>query len=464
MTSAAPQTTKLQKRLGLPFAIAIMAGSVIGAGIMRTPGVVANEVPVFWAAMAVWALGGVYVLLSVNVAAELTTALPRAGGIYVPVRAAFGDSMGLLAGWAMWAGYAAACAALALAFAEFLSLAIPLAAPFVALIAVAALLLVTGFNLKGVEEGRISNIAGLMIKLALLGGVIVAAFVLDAPGAAASPQPAASRSLPEAAIGWIAFITALQIVLGAYDGRQAPTFFAEEDKDPARNIPRGFLTSAILVMAIYLGINLALFNLLDIEALRSAELPLGLVIEALLGPVGLTLTGLAAAIMALLTLNALVMQQPRILYGMARDGLFLKSAMLVNRGGTPWAAMLIGMAVAIPMILTGAYIFVFKIQVAASIFAAVLYNASYFVLRYRRPNMVRPFRAIGHPVLPALILAITAMLFAAIVNADPVSGIWVMGLIGICVPVGLYLGHARRKLAASSAALRPLDLSDHKSI
>ncbi len=159
-------------------------------------------------------------------------------------------------------------------------------------------------------------------------------------------------------------------------------------------------------------------------------------------------TGLAAAIMALLTLNALVMTHPRVLYGMARDGLFLKSAMLVNRGGTPWAALLIGTVVPIPMILTGAYIFVFKIQVAIVVFAAVLYNASYFALRLKRPQMERPFRAIGHPVLPGLILAITIALFAAVVIADPVSGLWVAGLICICVPVGLHLEQKRRKAGA----------------
>lgn len=198
-----------------------------------------------------------------------------------------------------------------------------------------------------------------------------------------------------------------------------------------------------MLLVVYLAINLCVFTVLDVETLRSSDLPVALVIEALLGPVGLKVTGLAAAIMALLTLNAIVMTHPRILYGMARDGLFLKSAMLVNRGGTPWVALLIGSVVAIPMILTGAYIFVFKIGVATGIFAAVLYNAAYFALRLKRPDMARPFRAIGHPVLPGLILAITIALFAAVVIADPVSGLWIVGLIGICVPIGLHLRRAR---------------------
>lgn len=452
MSQFAQPATKLQKRLGLPFAIAIMAGSVIGAGILRTPGVVANEVPVFWAAMAVWALGGVYVLLSVNVAAELTTALPRAGGIYVPVREAFGDSMGLLAGWAIWAGYAAGGAALALAFAEFLAVALPGAAPFAAAVAVTALLGVTAFNALGVEQGRIASIAGMAIKLTLLAGVIGAAFMLEPSASPGHGKTTSPESPGEAALGWVALITALQIVLGAYDGWQGPAFFAEEDKDPARNIPRAFFTSAGILLTVYLAINLSVFAVLDVETLRASDLPVALVIEALLGPIGMKVTGLAAAIMALLTLNALVMTHPRILYGMARDGLFLKSAMLVNRGGTPWVAMLIGSAVAIPMIFTGAYVFVFKIQVATGIFAGVLYNAAYFALRLKRPHMARPFRAIGHPVLPALILAICIALFAAVVIADPVSGLWVAGLIAICLPVGMHLGRQRRRAAVSTVS------------
>ena len=145
-------TGGLQKRLGLPFAIAIMAGSVIGAGILRTPGVVANEVPVFWIAMLLWALGGIYVLLSVNVVSELTTALPRAGGIYVPVHEAFGDGMGLLAGWAIWAGYVAGAAALALAFVEFLAIAIPSLQGYTVPLALAAIGAVTKGKAKGIKQ------------------------------------------------------------------------------------------------------------------------------------------------------------------------------------------------------------------------------------------------------------------------------------------------------------------------
>jgi APA family basic amino acid/polyamine antiporter len=104
------------------------------------------------------------------------------------------------------------------------------------------------------------------------------------------------------------------------------------------------------------------------------------------------------------------------------------------------------------MILTGEYVFVFKIQVATGMLAAVLYNAAYFALRLRRPEMHRPFRAIGHPVLPALILMIATALFAGVAIADPTGALWVAGLIGICVPVGIELGRRRRIVARASAS------------
>lgn len=441
MTHNDRSRVQLQKRLGLPFAIAIMAGGVIGAGILRTPGVVANEVPIVWAALLLWALGGVYVLLSVNVASELTTALPKAGGIYVPVRAAYGESMGLLAGWSIWAGYVAGAAALALASADFLGSVFPVVAAHGTSFALLALVTVTLLNLPGVEEGRVTQMLGTAIKLVLLLGIVIAAFFVDPITAAGNAAPPVGAE----AVGLLAFITAFQIVLGAYDGWQGPAFFAEEDTDPARNIPRAFFRSAVLISIVYLAINVCVFAVVDMTTLRSSDLPVALVIDQLLGPAGRIATGIIASLMALFTLHALVMTTPRMLFGMARDGLFFRSALKVNRGGTPWVALLIASAIAIPLILTGAYVLVFKVQTALSVLASVLYNAAYFTLRRNAPDLPRPFRAWGHPVLPALILLITTGLFGAVMVADPESGWWVAGFTALCLPIG-YILHRRRRL------------------
>lgn len=436
------ETPQLQKRLGLPFAIAIAAGSVIGSGIMRTPGVIANEVPIAEIAKLLWVLGGVYVLLSCNVAAELTAALPKAGGIYVPVREAYGDGLGMLTGWANWTAYIAGSAALALACADFLGTIFDPVAANKAIVAAIILFAVTVLNWVGVQEGRWIQIIGSAIKIILLVGVIIAAFIVDPVITAADPAP----TVPLSALGIVAVITAFQIILGAYDGWIGPAAFAEEDKDPGRNIPRALFRSAFLVIAVYLALNLALFSILDMTTLRDSDLPVALLIEALLGPTGNVAVALLATFMALITLNGLVMSAPRILFAMARDRLFLHEATRVNRGGTPWVALLCGTAVAVPLLFSGGYVFVFKIQTALGIFAGTIYCAAFFTLRRRCPDLPRPFRAIGYPALPALILLINAALFISVVVADPMGGIWIAALIAICLPVGMALGRRRRAI------------------
>lgn len=428
-------SNQLQRRLGLPFALAVTCGMVVGSGIMRTPGEIADLVPVMWIAMGLWVLGGVYVLLMANVAAELTAALPKAGGYYVPVQAAFGNGAGLLAGWATWLSFASAGAALSLACADFLGTIVPIVAANKIAVALGFLAAVTGLNWLGVREGRFVQIFGTALKIGLLLAIVVAALVL-APEVA----PAAASLDRVEMIGWLGLVTAFQLVLGAYGGWDGSIFFAEEDTNPGRNIPRALFRSAFIVMAVYLAVNLALFSVLDIATLRTSELPFALVIEALFGPTGNLVVALLATFMALITLNALLMTAPRILFSMARDGLFLKAATRVNAGGTPWVALLMGSLVAAPLIVSGGYVFVFKIQTAFVILAAVLYCAAIFRLRRMQPDLARPFRAIGYPLLPAIVLIVNTAMLIAVLIADPAGAVWIVGLSAIAVPVGMMMG------------------------
>ncbi|MEH6701223.1 amino acid permease, partial [Parasphingorhabdus sp.] len=167
------------------------------------------------------------------------------------------------------------------------------------------------------------------------------------------------------------------------------------------------------------------------------------------GRTGNIVVALIATIMALVTLNSIVMPTPRILFAMARDGLFLQSATRVNRGGTPTVALAISALIAFPLIWSGGFIFVFKLTGALSIFASSLYFAAFFALRRSQPDLPRPFRAVGHPVLPALALVISVLLLIAFIAADPISGVSMLGLIAICIPVGIHLGRERGRAAIS---------------
>jgi APA family basic amino acid/polyamine antiporter len=154
VATASVASPGLQLRLGIAFALAVSVGNVIGSGIMRTPGLVADQVPVVWMVLGLWALGGVHVLLSANVASELVGAIPKAGGAYVPVRAAFGDFAGLIAGWTDWLSNVAAIAALSVACANFLGIIFPTLVPRTSEVAAAFAMSVIIINWRGVREGR----------------------------------------------------------------------------------------------------------------------------------------------------------------------------------------------------------------------------------------------------------------------------------------------------------------------
>ena len=445
-------TGQLQMRLGLVFALAISVGNIIGSGIMRTPGLVADQVPVVWMVIALWALGGLHAMLSANVASELITKLPKAGGTYVPVRAAFGEAMGLLCGWTDWLSNTAAIAALSVACATFLGAIFPSLAPHGAPVAAGFALTIIAINWPGVRQGQIAQTMGSIIKVSLIVGVIAVAILAEPMPVSEVVERVGAATLSAApAVGFFAIIAAYQMIYGAYTGWHAPIYFVEEDANAVKNIPRAMGMSILLVAAIYVALNLSLLSALDMTALRASDLPVALVIENAFGRSGGMLVALLAIVIVVVAINAIVMGTARVLYGMARDGLFLPVAMRINKGGTPHIALAITAAVAVPLIFSGAFAFLFKLTAALAIFAFFLFEASLFALRRQQPDLHRPFRAIGYPLLPAFVCLLDLALLTAFIAADPISGLYMIGLIAICVPVGIVL-HRRREAASRAQA------------
>ncbi|MBA4747790.1 MAG: APC family permease [Sphingopyxis sp.] len=441
---AIPTPGQLQLRLGIAFALAVSVGNIIGSGIMRTPGLVADQVPVVWMLLGLWALGGLHVLLSANVASELATSIPKAGGSYVPVRAAFGESMGLLCGWTDWLSNTAAIAALSFACANFVGTIWPDVAAHSAPVAAGFALSIIALNWRGVREGQVAQTLGSIIKVALIGGVIAVAFLAEPiPVGEVVARAGAGMAAAAPAFGFFAIIAAYQMIYGAYTGWHAPIYFVEEDRNAVTNIPRAMLISILLVAAIYVALNLSLLSALDMTALRASDLPVALVIENAFGRSGGVLVALLAIVIVVVAINAIVMSSARVLYGMARDGLFLPAASQVNAGGTPNVAMAITAVLALMLIFSGGFAFLFKLTAALAIFAFFLYEASLFALRRQQPDLPRPFRAICYPVLPALVCLLDLGLLIAFIAADPISGLYMAGLISVCIPVGIIL-HRRR--------------------
>lgn len=439
-----PETGQLQQRLGFVFALAIGIGGVIGAGIMRTTGPVVDQVPVIWIALGLWALGGLHVLLSANVASELATAIPKAGGLFVPVRIAYGDSMGLLAGWTYWLSYIAGIAFLSIVCANFLAVIFPNLASNMTGIAISFSLAIFGLNWIGVREGSVAQTTGSIIKLIFLCIIIGIAFLATPSSPDAAQTSANNPAADVIPLTFLAIIGAYQLVYGAYAGWEGCINFVEEDKNASTNIPRALAAAIILITILYIALNVSLVTALDIDAIRNSDLPIAVVLENMFGPVGGIVAASLGIVLAVTCLNASVMGAPRVLYGLGRDGLFLNMATRVNKGGTPDISFAITLIFSLFLIFSGGFEFIFRLSGALVIFCFILYEASLFSLRVQQPDLPRPFRAIGYPYLPAFVLLLDVCLLIAFIAADPVSGLYMLGLIAICIPVGLIL-HNRRK-------------------
>ena len=440
--AAPPGTPHLLKLLGVVFGLAVGVGTIIGGGILRTPGAVAEAIPAFWWIVGLWVFGGIHALLGANLAAELFTSVPKAGGVYVPVRRAFGELPAMIIGWGDVLNNAAGLAALSIAGAEFLALASPTAAGWKLTLAIVLIFGLLAINALGLREGRAAQVTTTALKVGLLVAIIAAAITLPAV-----PVSAVVGAAP--AIGLAAVLAAYQLVYGACTGWITPVYFVEEDVAPGRNLPRAMMLSVLAVSVVYVALNLALLRTIPIAELGQMDIPVGDLLGRLFGPPGTAILGLTGFIIILGCCNGLIMMGSRIVYGLGRDGLFPRQGMLVNRGGTPWVGLVVFGVAALAMTSTGSFEAAFRLMGALTVVSFVVVDVSLFVLRRREPDLPRPFGAIGYPLLPILALVLDVAFTAAIIWFDPKSGLITIGLLAAAVPAWLVTARFRTSVPAA---------------
>ncbi len=433
-----PASGKLLRILGVGFGLAVTVGGTIGVGILRTPGMVAAQLGSSWWILGVWICGGAYALLGTMVVTELAVSLPLAGGWYVYARRAFGKYGGFLVGWSDWIGQSGALAYLATASGEFTGqlfdpprpeAARPVA---VALLSAFALLHWTGLRAGSRAQGLTS-----LLKAAALAAFVILCFAL-VPAPAAEPWPS-----PQFPALLVALVIALQSVVVTYDGWYSAIYFTEEDRNPARNMPRALIGGIACTIAIYVLVNLALLHALPMRALAQSKLPAADVAGRLFGAAGARIiTGLC--ILSLLgILNAVLMLTPRILFAMGRDRLFWRRATSVNRGGTPDVAMFLSTLAGIALVMSGTFE---KLVAITSFFYVFIYGSgccALYALRRREPELPRAFRVPGYPWSPLVFLLASAAFLVGSVLSDKENSLWALALIAASYPV--YLAGFRRR-------------------
>lgn len=416
----------LLRILGAVFGIAVGVGSMIGAGILRTPGSVAHAVPAYWWILGLWAFAAIHCLLTANIWAELFTALPKAGGPYVPLRRIFGDLAGLLAGVCDALNSAASIAALALAGVDFLALTWPAARGYPVILACMIIAALFGVNALGIREGRAAQIAMTAIKVGLLLLIVLATTLL--PSAAVAPVSAIDLA---PTVGVAGIIAAYQLVSGAYAGWSNGVYFAEEDVAPSRNVPRALFGSILGVALLYLVINFGLVRVNSVAGLGAQDIPVGALIDRLTGGAGPALLGIIGFTLIIGCCHANLMVAPRIIYGLARDGLLPRIGAQVSRSGTPLVGLVIVTLASAALATTGSFDAAFRVVATTGVALALFLDIAYFTLRHREPELTRPYRARFYPWLPALALLLDLAFLVSILWFDPLSGLITVGTLGV---------------------------------
>ncbi len=405
---------RLARTLRTGDGLAVIVGIMVGSGIFRTPGTVAALLGRPGLTFVAWALGGAVGFVGALIFAELSTRHPQAGGKYVYAREAFGRRAAFVIGWIEALGtYCAAIAAIGVVCGEYLARLCGWPATRAQLLGTGVILAFTGMNLFGVSVGRwVQNVGTGAKVLALLAAVVLAL--------AAGTGAGWTGALPDAPSGiaaWGAMGLAFQSVIWTYYGYPDAAKIAEEIRDPDRALPRIFLIGIASVTALYLLLNAAFLHVLPFERIASSNLVAGDVAEAILGSRAGTLMAALALLVLIASVNGNLFVTPRVVFGLARDGLGPKALAQVNQGGSPWAAIILVGAVSAALAATGTFDRLLSLAIVFVLVSDGFMVLVLLRLRSREPRA--PFRVPFHPILPLVFLGGYALLFVAAVAQQP---------------------------------------------
>src|ERR1051325_11052560 len=250
---------QLRRVLGVGFGLAVSIGGTIGVGILRTPGLVAEQLHLASLILLLWVVGGIYTLLGASCLTELGLMVPRAGGFYVYVRHAFGNTAGFAVGWTDWVMY---CSVLGYEFIAGLGV---ISADTVRVVAVSIVLGVVALQWLGIRiSGQFQEVTTSLKCIAFLVLVWGCLFIPTGENASKTILPSVTFS---------GLTVALQAIIITYAGWQSPLYFIEEDRDPAHNLPRAMIGGVLSVLGIYLLVNIALLKALPMSELSGATFP-----------------------------------------------------------------------------------------------------------------------------------------------------------------------------------------------
>jgi basic amino acid/polyamine antiporter, APA family len=413
-----------------------------------------------WMVLLAWAAAGILSLAGALTYGELGAMYPRAGGDYVFLREAYGDFPAFMFGWTNFAVITTTgLAAIATGFASFLSALVPLDAIWAARdlhILGQAILFFAAINCAKVSTGGATQSILTAAKFLGIGAIVLGALFLSRTGSYSNltqfatvpsvPAPMASATIAPSGATLSAFGAAMIAALWGFQGWSNVTMVSGEIENPQRNVPRGLIYGMLIVLGVYLLTNFAYFYALPFSevltsnssAYRTALPVAAKAAQSFLGSAGGKLISIAFLISVMGSLNGIIIMNSRVPYAMARDGLFFRRLGELNPQRVPARAIWIEAILACILALSGT----FDQITTACVFAVWIFfaftAAAVFVLRRKRPEVNRPYRVLGYPVLPGLFVAVALWLLVNTLRTNPVESSAGLGLIAIGIPIFLY--------------------------
>jgi len=431
-------------------AVAMVAGTIIGASIFVQPSEIARHLATPGEILLVWLACGVLTLFGAFVCAELASAFPQTGGVYVFLRETFSPLAGFLWGWAMfWSMHTGIIAAIAVVFARYTAYFVGANEAGIRAIAVGSILALSALNYVGVRAGTRVQTALTAAKILAIAVIVVAGFAFIAadaiPTVIGLDLKPGTEAPPLAESGASRFLLAMVAGLFAYGGWHMVTYSAGETVMPARTIPFALVAGVAIVTACYLSMNLLYLILLPEDDVRSSTRIAADAADSVMGSGGAAVMSALVMLSSLGGLTGIVLAGPRVYYSMAHDGLafgWLARVHPVYR--TPSNAIVVQAVWASLLAATGAYRELFTRVIYTEWLFFALLAAGLFVLR-RRPGYHPAYRTWGYPLVPAIFIAASLAIVVNQIVRTPIDAMSGLGIVALGVPIYyLWIGAAKR--------------------
>ena len=431
----------------------MVIGTIIGASIFVQPSLVSGAVPSVPGMLLVWGVAGVLTLIGALVTAELASAFPGTGGVYVFLRESYSPAVGFLWCWAMfWSMHTGIIAAIAMVCARYIGFFVPLGDTGVRLVAIGVILALSAINYVGVRHGTALQTAFTVVKVAAVILIALAGFTaIGSAPASSAPASSTPGTAPADIVPSLrAFVTATVAGLFAFGGWHMVTYTGDETVDARRTIPRALMIGTLVVTASYIAVNAAYLAVLSPAAVAASNRVAADLADRVLG------SGGAAAMSALVVLSTLgamtgiILTGPRVYLAAAQDGLLVRWIGDVHpRFGTPHHAIALQAVWASVLVGTGTYRALFTRVVYTEWIFFGLMAAGIFILR-RREGYAPAYRAWGYPVLPVLFIVSTAFIVVNQLMSDPRES--AMGLLMVLAGLPVYFFRAARRTSPRTIA------------